>query len=162
CERMRQTMTWAKEHLAELDVSESIRKDVTEGMERQQREFLLRQQLAAIRKELADLDGKPASEEQDYRARVEAADLPDKVKTAALSEVDKLERTWDQSREVGWIRTWLDTVLDLPWHVHTEDAYDIPGARAILDADHSGLSDVKDRIVEYLAVRKRRAGQGLK
>jgi ATP-dependent Lon protease len=131
-------------------------------MEKQQREFLLRQQLAAIRKELADLDGKPASEEQDYRARVEAADLPDKVRSAAMSEVDKLERTSDQSPETGWIRTWLDTLLDLPWNVHTEDAYDIPGARAILDADHSGLSDVKDRIVEYLAVRKRREDKGLR
>jgi ATP-dependent Lon protease len=161
-ERLRQALAWAREHLAELDVSETIRKDVAEGMERQQREFLLRQQLAAIRKELAELDGKPASEEQDYRARVEAAELPEKVRTAALSEVDKLERTSDQSPEVGWIRTWLDTVLDLPWHVHTEDTYDIAGARAILDADHSGLSDVKDRIVEYLAVRKRREDQGLK
>jgi ATP-dependent Lon protease len=161
-ERVRQALAWAREHLAELDVSETIRKDVAEGMEKQQREFLLRQQLAAIRKELADLDGKPASEEQDYRARVEAADLPAKVREAALSEVDKLERTSDQSPEVGWIRTWLDTVLDLPWNVHTEDSYDIPGARAILDADHSGLSDVKDRIVEYLAVRKRREDQGLK
>ncbi len=161
-ERVRQALAWGKEHLAELDVSETIRKDVAEGMEKQQREFLLRQQLAAIRKELAELDGKPASEEQDYRARVEAADLPEKVHTAALSEVDKLERTSDQSPETGWIRTWLDTLLDLPWNVHTEDTYDIPGARAILDADHSGLSDVKDRIVEYLAVRKRREDQGLR
>jgi ATP-dependent Lon protease len=160
-ERLRQALTWAKEHLAELDVSETIRKDVTEGMERQQREFLLRQQLAAVRKELAELDGKPASEEQDYRARVEAADLPPKVHEAAMSEVDKLERTSDQSPEVGWIRTWLDTVLELPWNVRSEDSYDIPGARAILDADHSGLSDVKDRIVEYLAVRKRREDKGL-
>ena len=160
-ERLRQALAWAREHLAELDVSETIRKDVAEGMERQQREFLLRQQLAAIRKELAELDGKPASEEQDYRARVEAADLPPKVRDAALSEVDKLERTSDQSPEVGWIRTWLDTVLDMPWNDRTEDAYDIAGARAILDADHSGLSDVKDRIIEYLAVRKRREDKGL-
>jgi ATP-dependent Lon protease len=160
-ERMRQALAWAREHLAELDVSETIRKDVAEGMEKQQREFLLRQQLAAIRKELGELSGKPASEEQDYRARVEAADLPEKVREAALSEVDKLERTSDQSPEVGWIRTWLDTVLELPWNVRTEDAYDIAGARAILDADHSGLSDVKDRIIEYLAVRKRREDQGL-
>ena len=160
-ERMRQALAWAREHLAELDVSETIRKDVAEGMEKQQREFLLRQQLAAIRKELGELSGKPESEEQDYRARVEAADLPEKVREAALSEVDKLERTSDQSPEVGWIRTWLDTVLELPWNVRTEDAYDIAGARAVLDADHSGLSDVKDRIVEYLAVRKRREDQGL-
>ena len=75
--------------------------------------------------------------------------------------MDKLERTSEQSPEVGWIRTWLDTVLEMPWNERTEDAYDIPGARAILDADHAGLSDVKDRIIEYLAVRKRRADVGL-
>jgi ATP-dependent Lon protease len=160
-DRLHKALDWAKEHLAELDVNETIRKDVQEGMDKQQREFLLRQQLAAIRKELADLDGKPATEEQDYRARVEEADLPEKVKEAALSEVDKLERTSEQSPEVGWIRTWLDTVLEMPWNERTEDAYDIPGARAILDADHAGLSDVKDRIIEYLAVRKRRADAGL-
>jgi ATP-dependent Lon protease len=159
-ERLNKALNWAKEHLAELDVNETIRKDVQEGMEKQQREFLLRQQLAAIRKELADLDGKPATEEQDYRARVEEADLPEKVREAALSEVDKLERTSEQSPEVGWIRTWLDTVLEMPWNERTEDTYDIPGARAILDADHAGLSDVKDRIIEYLAVRKRRADVG--
>ncbi len=159
-ERLHKALNWAKEHLAELDVNETIRKDVQEGMEKQQREFLLRQQLAAIRKELADLDGKPATEEQDYRARVEEADLPEKVREAALSEVDKLERTSEQSPEVGWIRTWLDTVLEMPWNERTEDTYDIPGARAILDADHAGLSDVKDRIIEYLAVRKRRSDAG--
>jgi ATP-dependent Lon protease len=160
-ERLEKLLEWGREHLAELDVAETIRKDVKEGMERQQREFLLRQQLSAIRKELAELDGKPESEEQDYRARVEAAALPEKVHEAAMSEVDKLERTSDQSPEVGWIRTWLDTVLELPWNTRTEDAYDIKGAREILDADHSGLEDVKDRIIEYLAVRKRRDERGL-
>ncbi|HJQ01230.1 MAG TPA: endopeptidase La [Jatrophihabitans sp.] len=160
-ERLRRLITWSREHLAELDVAETIRKDVQEGMDKQQREFLLRQQLGAIRKELAELSGKPASEEQDYRARVEAAELPEKVAEAALAEVDKLERTSDQSPEVGWIRSWLDTVLDLPWNTRTDDAYDIAGARAVLDADHSGLDDVKERIVEYLAVRRRRADRGL-
>ncbi|MGQ0842078.1 endopeptidase La [Actinokineospora sp.] len=159
--RLDKLLAWGREYLAELDVAETIRKDVKEGMERQQREFLLRQQLAAIRKELSELDGKPASEEQDYRARVAEADLPEKVRTAALSEVDKLERTSDQSPEVGWIRTWLDTVLELPWTTRTPDEYDIAGARAILDADHAGLDDVKDRIIEYLAVRKRRDERGL-
>ncbi|MCW2881445.1 MAG: Endopeptidase La [Sphaerisporangium sp.] len=161
-ERLALLVEWAREHLAELDVAETIRKDVQEGMEKQQREFLLRQQLAAVRKELAELNGEgAASEEEDYRARVEAADLPEKVRVAALKEVDKLERTSDQSPEVGWIRTWLDTVLDIPWNDRTEDSYDIAAARAVLDADHTGLDDVKDRIVEYLAVRKRRADQGL-
>ncbi|WP_405150866.1 endopeptidase La [Sphaerisporangium sp. NBC_01403] len=160
-ERLALLVDWAREHLAELDVAETIRKDVQEGMEKQQREFLLRQQLAAVRKELAELNGEAASEEEDYRARVEAADLPEKVREAALKEVDKLERTSDQSPESGWIRTWLDTVLDIPWNERTEDSYDIAAARAVLDADHTGLDDVKDRIVEYLAVRKRRADQGL-
>jgi ATP-dependent Lon protease len=159
--RLAKLVTWAREHLAELDVAETINKDVKEGVEKQQREFLLRQQLAAIRKELAELDGKPATEEQDYRARVEEADLPENVEKAALAEVDKLERTSEQSPEVGWIRTWLDTVLDMPWSERTEDSYDIPGARAILDADHAGLDDVKERIIEYLAVRRRRADRGL-
>ena len=124
-ERLEKLLEWGREQLAELDVAETIRKDVKEGMERQQREFLLRQQLSAIRKELAELDGKPESEEQDYRARVEAAALPEKVHEAAMSEVDKLERTSEQSPEVGWIRTWLDTVLELPWNTRTDDAYDI-------------------------------------
>jgi ATP-dependent Lon protease len=160
-QRLELLVGWAREHLAELDVAETISNDVREGMEKQQREFLLRQQLAAIRKELAELDGKPASEEDDYRARIEAAELPEKVREAALKEAGKLERGSDQSPEAGWIRTWLDTVLELPWSTRTDDAYDITAARAVLDADHAGLDDVKDRIVEYLAVRKRRADRGL-
>jgi len=152
---------WARDHLAELEVSETISNDVREGMERQQREFLLRQQLAAIRKELAQLDGEPGSEEEDYRSRIEAAGLPEKVAEAALREAAKLERASDASPEASWIRTWLDTVLEIPWNTRTDDSYDIAGSRAILDADHAGLTDVKDRIIEYLAVRKRRADKGL-
>jgi ATP-dependent Lon protease len=160
-QRLERVIAWARDQLAELDVAETIHNDVREGMERQQREFLLRQQLSAIRKELAELDGKPASEEDDYRARIEAADLPEKVAEAALKEAAKLERGSDASPEAGWIRTWLDTVLEVPWNTRTDDAYDIGGARAILDADHAGLDDVKDRIIEYLAVRKRREDKGL-
>src|SRR5580704_5622132 len=161
-ERLELAVRWTREHLAELDVAESIRKDVTEGMEKQQREFLLRQQLAAVRKELNELSGgDKGTEEDDYRARVEAANLPENVHEAAMREVDKLERTSEQSPEVGWIRTWLDTILDIPWNERTEDAYDIAGARVILDEDHTGLDDVKDRIIEYLAVRKRRSDRGL-
>ncbi|QFZ22700.1 endopeptidase La [Saccharothrix syringae] len=159
--RLEKLLEWGREYLTELDVAETIRKDVKEGVEKQQREFLLRQQLAAIRKELAELEGKPATEEQDYRARVEGADLPAHVREAALAEVDKLERTSEQSPEVGWIRTWLDTVLGMPWNERTEDSYDIAGARAVLDADHAGLDDVKERITEYLAVRRRRADRGM-
>ncbi len=160
-QRLELVVGWTREHLAELDVAESIRKDVAEGMEKQQREFLLRQQLAAIRKELAGLNGDAATEEDDYRARVEAAGLPEAVREAALKEVGKLERTPDASPETGWIRTWLDTILDMPWNTRTEDSYDIGAARRILDEDHTGLDDVKERIIEYLAVRKRRADRGL-
>src|SRR5579875_2206957 len=160
-QRLERLTGWARDALAELDVAETIQNDVREGMEKQQREFLLRQQLAAIRKELAELDGTPASEEDDYRARIEAADLPEHVAEAALKEAAKLERSSDSSPEGSWIRTWLDTVLEIPWNTRTEDAYDIGAARAVLDADHAGLDDVKDRIIEYLAVRKRRADRGL-
>jgi len=160
-ERLEKLLGWAREHLAELDVSETIRKDVNEGMEKQQREFLLRRQLEAIRKELAELDGRPVDETDDYRVRVEEANLPEKVREAALKEVAKLERGNEQSPDAGWLRTWLDTILEMPWNERTEDSYDIPGAREILDADHSGLDDVKERILEYLAVRKRRADRGL-
>lgn len=157
--RLEKALEWSKEHLAELEVTDTIRKDVSEGMEKQQKEFLLRRQLEAIRKELGELDG--STDDTDYRARVEGAELPDAAKKAALAEVDKLDRTSEQSPEGGWIRTWLDTVLELPWNERTEDVYDIAAARAVLDADHAGLDDVKERIIEYLAVRKRRAESGL-
>ncbi|SHK77670.1 endopeptidase La [Actinacidiphila paucisporea] len=159
--RLKLATQWLRDHLAEQDVAETIRKDVQEGMEKQQREFLLRQQLEAVRKELAELNGDPEDEADDYRSRVEAADLPEKVREAALKEVEKLERSSDASPEGSWIRTWLDTVLELPWKTTTEDTYDVAGARAVLDADHAGLDDVKERITEYLAVRKRRADRGL-
>ncbi|MFB7739672.1 endopeptidase La [Streptomyces sp. NPDC056112] len=154
-----------RDHLAEQDVAESIAKDVQEGVDKQQREFLLRRQLEAVRKELRELNGESDGEESDdYRARVEAADLPEKVREAALKEVDKLERASDASPEGSWIRTWLDTILDMPWNERTDDsasAYDIQGAKAVLDAEHAGLEDVKERITEYLAVRKRRGDRGL-
>ncbi|MGX7679310.1 endopeptidase La [Jatrophihabitans sp. DSM 45814] len=157
-ERLEALIKWTRDHLAELEVSEKISQDVREGMEQNQREFLLRQQLAAIRKELGEDEPDGA---QDYRGRVESADLPDSVRAAALREVGRLERASDQGPEAGWIRTWLDTVLELPWGNRTVDSTDITAARAVLDADHHGLDDVKDRIVEYLAVRSRRADRGL-
>jgi len=156
--RLRLLIDWTGEQLAEVEVNDKIAEDVREGMEKQQKEFLLRQQLAAIRKELGE--GEPDGSD-DYRSRIEAADLPEKVREAALREVGKLERSSEQSPEGGWIRTWLDTVLDLPWNTTTEDSTDLAAAREILDADHHGLDDVKDRIVEYLAVRARRAQRGL-
>ncbi len=157
-ERLEKLLEWSRAHLAELEVSEKILDDVREGMEKSQREFLLRQQLTAIRKELGE-DEPEGSE--DYRTRVEAADLPEKVREAALREVNKLERSSDQNPEAGWIRTWLDTVLELPWNVRTTDNTDVLAARLVLDADHEGLDEVKDRIVEYLAVRARLAERGI-
>ncbi|WP_327374192.1 endopeptidase La [Streptomyces sp. NBC_01216] len=160
--RLRLATVWLREHLAEQDVAETIAKDVQEGVDKQQREFLLRRQLDAVRRELRELDGDGEGDESDdYRARVEAADLPGKVREAALKEVAKLERSSDQSPEGSWIRTWLDTVLELPWNERTEDRYDVRGAKAVLDAEHAGLEDVKERITEYLAVRKRRSERGL-
>jgi ATP-dependent Lon protease len=157
-ERLALLVEWTREHLAESEVNEKISEDVRESMEKSQREFLLRQQLAAIRKELGE--GEPDGSD-DYRARVESADLPEHVREAALREVDKLERSSDQNPEAGWIRTWLDTVLELPWGTTTTDSTDLDAARAVLDADHHGLDEVKDRIVEYLAVRARRAERNL-
>ncbi|MDT5082748.1 MAG: ATP-dependent Lon protease [Mycobacterium sp.] len=156
--RLRSLITWTGDLLAEVEVNDKIADDVRSGMEKTQKEFLLRQQLGAIRKELGE--GEPDGSD-DYRARVESADLPEKVREAAMREVGKLERSSEQSPEGGWIRTWLDTVLDLPWNVTTEDSTDLKSAREILDADHHGLEDVKDRIVEYLAVRARRSQRGL-
>ncbi|MGO4258961.1 endopeptidase La [Marmoricola sp. RAF53] len=157
-ERLRLLVEWTRDHLAETEVNDKIETDVRESLEKSQREFLLRQQLAAIRKELGE--GEPDGSD-DYRTRVESADLPEAVREAALREVDKLERSSEQSPEGGWIRTWLDTVLELPWNVTTEDSTDITAARAVLDADHHGLDEVKDRIVEYLGVRARRAERGM-
>ena len=156
--RLTQLIGWTREYLAEVEVSDKIRDDVREGMDKRQREFLLREQLAAIRKELGE--GEPEGAD-DYRGRVEAATMPDNVREAALREVGKLERASEQSPESGWIRTWLDTVLELPWDKRTVDSTDVEAARAVLDADHHGLEDVKDRITEYLAVRARRTSRGL-
>jgi ATP-dependent Lon protease len=156
--RLELLIGWTREHVAEQEVTEKIADDVREGMEKTQREFLLRQQLAAIRKELGE--DEPDGTD-DYRTRVENAELPEHVRKAALTEVGKLERASDQSPESGWIRTWLDTVLDIPWNSRTEDSDDLVAARAILDADHAGLDDVKERLIEFLAVRARRNRKGL-
>ena len=156
--RLERVVQWARDALGELELTEKIRTEVTDGMEQQQREFLLRQQLAAIRKELGEGDGDDAVGE--YRRRIEAGALPAAVREAATRELDRLERMGEQSPEHGWVRTWLDTILDLPWGQRSDDNLDIVSARATLDADHSGLDDVKDRIVEFLAVRKLRAERG--
>jgi ATP-dependent Lon protease len=160
--RLRLVLGWARDTLADLALRERIKTDVEEGMEKTQREFLLRRQLEAIRKELGQLgDGAEADDPDDYRAKLAERDLPEHVRAAVQREVNKLERTSDQSPETGWIRTWLDTIFELPWGVESEDRLDVPEAARILDADHDGLVDVKERILEHLAVRKLQAERGL-
>jgi ATP-dependent Lon protease len=158
--RLRLVLGWARDTLADLTLRDRIKNDVEEGMEKTQREFLLRRQLDAIKKELGQLSDDDVDPD-DYRAKIADRDLPEHVRTAILREIDKLERTSDQSPETGWIRTWLDTILEIPWGVESEDRLDVPEAQRILNADHDGLEDVKDRILEHLAVRKLQAERGL-
>ncbi len=160
-DRLRTVTAWAREVLADLTLRERIKTDVEEGMEKTQREFLLRRQLESIRKELGQLGDDDEGQPDDYRSRIEGRDLPEAVLKAVEREIDKLERTSEQSPEHGWIRTWLDTVLELPWGEQSEDRLDVGEASNILDEDHDGLRDVKDRILEHLAVRKLQADRGL-
>jgi len=157
--RLQKVVAWARDALAELDVAEKIRSEVTDGMQKQQREFLLRQQMSAIKKELGEDGDDDVIEE--YRRRIAEGGLPEAVSESATREVDRLERTSEQSPEHGWIRSWLDSLLDVPWGDRSEDNLDVKDARRVLDEDHTGLSDVKDRIVEQLAVRKLRAERGI-
>ncbi|HEX6570298.1 MAG TPA: endopeptidase La [Acidimicrobiales bacterium] len=154
-ERLRLVLGWVKDALAEHELSEKIRNDVTEGLEDRQREFLLRQQMDAIRKELGEDDDDSV---QGYRERlealVEAGAVTEATQKAIAREIDRFERTPEQNIEHGWIRNWLDTAFEIPWGEHSVDDYDIDRARAVLDADHTGLDEVKERIVEMLAVRK--------
>ena len=156
--RLEKVLAWARDTLADLTLKERIQSDVADGMEKTQREFLLRQQMAAIRKELGE-DGDGEGVVAEYRAKLDT--LPETVRAAVERELDRFERTSEQSPEHGWIRTWLDTVFEIPWGKKSDDSLDVADARAILDADHTGLEDVKDRIIEYLAVRKLRAERGL-
>ncbi len=158
--RLEKVLAWARETLADLTLKERIQTDVADGMEKTQREFLLRQQMAAIRKELGE-DGAGEGTIAEYRAKLASGDVPEGVRVAVERELDRLERTNEQSPEHGWIRSWLDTVFEIPWGKSSDDQLDVVEARAILDADHTGLDDVKDRIIEYLAVRKLRAERGL-
>ncbi|MEA2460066.1 MAG: ATP-dependent Lon protease [Actinomycetota bacterium] len=157
-ERLTKLVAWAKEDLAELSLKEKIRKDVSEGMEKTQREFLLRQQLAAIQKELGEGEGDVVEE---YRSKIDEAGMPEDVRKEVERELGRLERTSDQNPEHGWIRNYLDWMVELPWNVRSDDQFDIAEARRILDEDHTGLDDVKDRIVEFLAVKKLRQERGI-
>jgi ATP-dependent Lon protease len=157
--RLELALEWAKQTLAEVTIKDKIREEVTEGMDKRQREFILRQQLDAIRKELGEDSEENVVEE--YRKKIEEAGMPEDVQKEALRELGRLERTSEQNPEYGWIRTYLDWMVELPWAIRTEDNLDITEARKILDEDHTGLDDVKDRIIEYLAVRKLRQERGL-
>jgi ATP-dependent Lon protease len=155
-DRLRLVLGWVKEALAEHELADKIRHDVSEGLEARQREFLLRQQMDAIRKELGEDGGDDLV--GGYRERltkvVEAKAVTDDTRKAIEREIDRLERTPEQNTEHGWIRNWLDTVFEIPWGERSVDDYDIDRAREVLDEDHTGLDEVKDRIVEMLAVRK--------
>jgi ATP-dependent Lon protease len=157
--RLDKVFAWAKDTLADLELKDKIRTEVSDGMEKRQREFLLREQMSAIRKELGE-DGEENVVEE-FRKKIEAAGMPDDVRAEAERELGRFERTSEQSPEYGWIRTYLDWMTDLPWSVRTDDNLDIAEARGVLDADHEGLQDVKDRILEYLAVRKLRQERGM-
>jgi ATP-dependent Lon protease len=158
-QRLEKVLAWAKQTLADVSLKDKIREEVAEGMDKRQREFLLRQQMDAIKKELGEDDESNVADE--YRKKIEAAEMPENVRQQAETELRRLERTSEQNPEYGWIRTYLDWITELPWNVRTEDNLDITDARRILDEDHTGLDDVKDRIIEYLAVRKLRAERGL-
>jgi ATP-dependent Lon protease len=157
-ERLELAVKLQRESLAELQVRRRIREDVQEGAEKQQREYFLRKQMDSIRKELGEDDASVADE---YRTKIEDADMPEPVKEQALKELARLERMGEQTGESSMIRTYLDWLIAVPWGKRSEEHLDPVAARAVLDADHAGLEDVKDRVTEYLAVRKLRQDRNI-
>ena len=157
-ERLELSLRLQRERLAELQVRRRIREDVESGAQKQQREYILRRQMESIRKELGEDDGSAA---EDYRTKIAEADLPEAVREQAEREIARLERMGDQSGESQMIRTYLDWLFAVPWGKRSEERLDPQHAREVLDADHAGLEDVKERIVEYLAVRKLREERGI-
>jgi ATP-dependent Lon protease len=157
-ERLELSVQLQRERLAELEVRRRIREDVESGAQKQQREYILRRQMDSIRKELGEDDQSAAD---DYRTKIAESGMPDDVREQAEREAGRLERMGDQSGESQMIRTYLDWLLAVPWGNLSEERLDPAHAREVLDADHAGLSDVKDRIVEYLAVRKLREERGI-
>jgi ATP-dependent Lon protease len=157
-ERLELAVRLQRERLAELQVRRRIRDDVESGAQQQQREYFLRKQLESIRKELGEDEGSVADE---YRRKIEEAEMPEQVREQAERELARLERMGDATGEASMIRTYLDWLLAVPWGKTSEERLDPKVAREILDADHAGLEDVKERIVEYLAVRKLRQERGI-
>jgi ATP-dependent Lon protease len=158
-ERLELALRLQRERLAELQVRKRIREDVESGAQQQQREYFLRKQMDSIRKELGEDEGSLAEE---YRKKIAEAGMPDDVREQAERELGRFERMGEQSPESSMIRTYLDWLIAVPWSKRSEERLDPKHAREILDADHAGLEDVKDRIVEYLAVRKLRQERGIK
>jgi ATP-dependent Lon protease len=157
-ERLELALRFQRERLAELQVRKRIRDDVESGAEKQQRDYFLRKQMESIRKELGEDD---ASIIEEYRTKIEEAGMPDPVRQQAEKELGRLERMGEQSAESTVIRTYLDWLIAVPWSKHSEERLDPEHAREVLDADHAGLEDVKDRIVEYIAVKKLRQERGI-
>ncbi|MEA2641572.1 MAG: ATP-dependent Lon protease [Chloroflexota bacterium] len=156
--RLEKLIAWTRDILAEASIKDKIRSEVNEGLEQRQREYYLRQQLEAIKKELGEDEGDTVSE---YRQKIAETPFPDDVRKEVERELGRLERTSEQNPEHGWIRNYLDWMVELPWGKRSDDQFDVAEARRILDADHTGLDDVKGRIIEYLAVKKRREGRKL-
>jgi ATP-dependent Lon protease len=157
-ERLKLSLELQRERLAELQVRQRIRDDVEEGAQKQQREWFLRQQMNSIRKELGEDEG---SVVEEYRTKIDEAGMPEEVRGQAERELRRLESMGDASGEASMIRTYLDWLVSVPWSKRSDETLDPTGARDVLDADHAGLQDVKDRIVEYLAVRKLRQDRGI-
>jgi ATP-dependent Lon protease len=157
-ERLARSLAFQRERLTELQVRERIREDVRSGAENQQREYFLRKQMESIRKELGDDEGSVAEE---YRERIEEAGMPEHVREQAEKELARLERSGDASGESSMIRSYLDWLIAVPWSKRSDERLDPAHAREVLDADHAGLDEVKDRITEYIAVRKLRAERGI-
>jgi ATP-dependent Lon protease len=157
-ERLELAVGYQRERLAELQVRRRIREDVESGAEAQQREYFLRKQMESIRKELGEDDG---SVVEEYRAKIEEAGMPEEVREQAEKELGRLERMGEQTGESSVIRTYLDWLIAVPWSKRSEERLDPQNAREVLDADHAGLEDVKDRIVEYIAVKKLRQDRGI-
>src|SRR5947207_5458955 len=157
-ERLELAVRFQRERLTEMQVRQRIRDDVRSGAEKQQREYFLRKQMESIRKELGDDDGSVIDE---YRTKLEEAGMPEHVREQAEKELDRLERMGEQSAETATIRSYLDWLTAVPWSKRSDERLDPVNAREVLDADHAGLDDVKDRIVEYIAVRKLRKERGI-
>jgi ATP-dependent Lon protease len=157
-ERLELALRLQRERLTELSVRQQIREDVQSGAEKQQREYFLRKQMESIRKELGDDD---ASVVDEYRTKIDEAAMPDDVREQAERELGRLERMGEQGGEASMIRSYLDWLIAVPWSQRSDERLDPVHAREVLDADHAGLEDVKDRIVEYIAVRKLRQERGI-